>query len=70
MSNTEDLARIEELEAEVARLRARIMRLEKNTRGEDVRWYEKIWEIYRTPASQEAARLGREWRQAQNAIED
>lgn len=65
MSETEIVARFEALESEIAILKGKVRNLEKLNGIDDVRWYEKMWKLYDDPAGQEAAGLGREWRQSQ-----
>jgi hypothetical protein len=63
--------RVEALEAEVARLKARIAASEKTTDP----WLEKVWGSFANdPIYDEAMRLGREWRESfrasRSSIED
>jgi hypothetical protein len=66
MTRNEIEKRLETLEAEVALLKSRT---EKNVEAEKP-WYKQIPKFGGNPAYEEAARLGREYRRAQQDPED
>ena len=66
MTNTEIEKRIENLEAEVALLKSRAG---KNGNSEKP-WYKQIPQFGGNSAYEEAAKLGREYRESQRDVED
>lgn len=66
MTNTEIEKRLEILEAEVALLKSKT---EKNGSTETA-WYKRIPKFGGNPAYEEAARLGREYRESQKDFEE
>lgn len=66
MNDVEIEKRLEILEAEVALLKSKA---EKKNDGEKP-WYKQIPKFGGNPAYEEAARLGREYREAQRDFED
>lgn len=66
MTNSEIEKRLEILEAEVALLKSKTDQVHKN----DSPWYKKIPNFGGNPAYEEAARLGKEYRESQKDFED
>jgi len=66
MTNIEIEKRIQTLEAEVALLKNKV---EKNGKAEKP-WYKQIPKFGGNPAYEEASKLGREYRQSQQDLED
>jgi len=66
MTNIELEKRIEHLEAEVALLKGKAVR----NGSSDKPWYKQIPKFGGNAAYEEAARLGREYRESQREVED